>query len=56
MDLRRDNHLRLLAGTVGEPEDMAQAVLYLTREGAGFITGADVVIDGEMTVKMIYEE
>ncbi|MCS7460109.1 glucose 1-dehydrogenase [Paenibacillus doosanensis] len=43
-------------GRVGTPEDIAAACLYLTGEYAGFITGQNLVIDGGMTVKMIYEE
>ncbi len=44
------------AGRVGTPEDIAAACLYLCAEEAGFITGANLVIDGGMTVKMIYAE
>ncbi|UUZ93932.1 glucose 1-dehydrogenase [Paenibacillus sp. P25] len=44
------------AGRVGRPEDIASACLYLSSEQAGFITGQNLVIDGGMTVKMIYEE
>lgn len=43
------------AGRVGTPDDIARACLYLT-EDAGFTTGQNLVIDGGMTVKMIYEE
>lgn len=42
-------------GRVGKPEDIAQACLFLA-EGAGFITGQNLIIDGGMTVKMIYAE
>jgi len=42
-------------GRVGKPEDIAQACLFLA-EQAGFMTGQNIVIDGGMTVKMIYEE
>ncbi|TDF95893.1 glucose 1-dehydrogenase [Paenibacillus piri] len=43
------------AGRVGTPDDIAAACLYLTGGQAGFITGQNLVIDGGMTVKMIYE-
>lgn len=43
------------AGRVGVPDDIAQACLYLAGDNAGFITGQNLVIDGGMTVKMIYE-
>ena len=42
------------AGRVGRPEDIAEAVLYLLDDKAGFITGQNLVIDGGMTKKMIY--
>ncbi len=42
-------------GRVGKPEDIAEACLFLAEHG-GFITGQNLVIDGGMTVKMIYEE
>ena len=54
--LREKDHLQHLAGRVGVPEDIAKAILYLTSEDAGFITGANFVIDGGMSVKMIYAE
>jgi NAD(P)-dependent dehydrogenase (short-subunit alcohol dehydrogenase family) len=44
------------AGRVGIPEDIAAACLYLSGDQAGFITGQNLVIDGGMTVKMIYEQ
>lgn len=43
------------AGRVGVPDDIAKACLYLSGRDAGFITGQNLVIDGGMTVKMIYE-
>ena len=42
------------AGRVGHPLDIANMVLYLCSEQAGFITGQDIVIDGGMTRQMIY--
>jgi len=42
-------------GRVGVPDDIAEACLFLT-EHAGFITGQNIIIDGGMTVKMIYAE
>jgi 3-oxoacyl-[acyl-carrier protein] reductase len=35
---------------LGEPEDIAQAVLYLASGAAGFITGQILTIDGGLTV------
>lgn len=54
--LREKDHMQHLAGRVGTPEDIAKAVLYLSGEEAGFITGANFIIDGGMSVKMIYAE
>jgi NAD(P)-dependent dehydrogenase (short-subunit alcohol dehydrogenase family) len=42
-------------GRVGEPADVAKACLFLA-EDAGFMTGQNVVVDGGMTVKMIYAD
>ena len=42
------------AGRVGRPEDIAEMVLYLCSEKAGFITGENICIDGGMTRLMIY--
>ena len=42
-------------GRVGRPEDIADACLFLA-DRAGFITGQSLVVDGGMTVKMIYAE
>ncbi len=32
----------------GTPEEIAAAVLYLTSSGAGFVVGAELIIDGGM--------
>ena len=42
------------AGRVGKPEDIAEAVLFLCSDKAGFITGENLCIDGGMTKLMIY--
>ena len=41
-------------GRVGEPLDIANMVLFLCSEKAGFITGENICIDGGMTRQMIY--
>ena len=41
-------------GRVGEPRDIANMVLYLCSDMAGFITGENICIDGGMTRQMIY--
>ena len=42
------------AGRVGTPLDIANMVLYLCSDKAGFITGENICIDGGMTRQMIY--
>ena len=42
------------AGRVGNPMDIANAVLFLCSDKAGFITGENICIDGGMTKQMIY--
>lgn len=42
------------AGRVGNPMDIANMVLYLCSDMAGFITGENICIDGGMTKQMIY--
>ena len=42
------------AGRVGDPTDIANMVLYLCSDMAGFITGENICIDGGMTKQMIY--
>ena len=41
-------------GRVGNPLDIANMVLYLCSDKAGFITGENICIDGGMTRQMIY--
>ncbi len=42
------------AGRVGNPLDIANMVLFLASEKAGFITGENICIDGGQTKLMIY--
>ena len=53
-DLRPEDHAQHPAGRVGQPEDVAELVAYLLADRSGFVTGANIVIDGGMTRKMIY--
>ncbi len=52
--LTRLDHEQHPAGRVGRPEDVAALVAFLASDEAGFITGVNFVIDGGMTVKMLY--
>jgi len=42
------------AGRVGNPLDIANMVLFLASDKAGFITGENICIDGGMTKLMVY--
>ncbi|MBO9614834.1 MAG: glucose 1-dehydrogenase [Dyadobacter sp.] len=54
--LKASDHAQHPAGRVGKPDDIARACLYLTAPENDFITGTNLIIDGGMTRKMIYEE
>jgi len=50
------DHAQHPAGRVGRPEDIAALVEYLASPQSEFITGANFMVDGGMTRKMIYED
>ncbi|WP_137133463.1 SDR family oxidoreductase [Rhizobium sp. FKY42] len=52
--LRSEDHAQHPAGRVGQPQDIAEAVIYIA--SAGFMTGQVLTLDGGMTRKMIYAE
>ncbi|NIK70717.1 MULTISPECIES: SDR family oxidoreductase [unclassified Paenibacillus] len=54
--LRRKDHSQHPAGRVGRPDDIVRACFYLTNPENDFVTGINLVVDGGMTRKMIYEE
>jgi len=41
-------------GRVGKPEDIANTIMFLCSDEAGFITGENICVDGGMTRQMIY--
>lgn len=43
--------VELPLGRIGEPEDIARAVVWLASDAAGWITGADLVVDGGTRVR-----
>jgi len=49
-----EDHAQHPAGRVGIPEDVASLALYLISPESSFITGANFMVDGGMTRKMIY--
>jgi NAD(P)-dependent dehydrogenase (short-subunit alcohol dehydrogenase family) len=52
--LSERDHGQHPAGRVGRPEDIASLTAYLISPEAAFVTGANVIVDGGMTRKMIY--
>ncbi|KHD84662.1 3-ketoacyl-ACP reductase [Heyndrickxia ginsengihumi] len=54
--LTEQDHDQHPSGRVGKPLDIAKGCFYLTERENDFITGQNIVIDGGMTIKMIYEE
>ncbi|MCA0148852.1 MULTISPECIES: SDR family oxidoreductase [Rossellomorea] len=53
--LRDIDHSQHPSGRVGKPGDIARACLFLAHPDNDFITGENIVIDGGMTKKMMYE-
>jgi 3-oxoacyl-[acyl-carrier protein] reductase len=43
--------VELPLGRVGEPEDIARAVVWLVSDAAEWITGADLLVDGGTRVR-----
>ena len=54
--LSAEDHAQHPAGRVGRSEDIAALVAFLVGPESGFATGAEFVLDGGMTRKMIYAE
>ncbi|MFX3675006.1 MAG: SDR family NAD(P)-dependent oxidoreductase [Paenisporosarcina sp.] len=54
-ELRDIDHAQHLSDRVGKPSDIAKACLYLTDPQNDFVTGINLIVDGGMTRKMIYE-
>ncbi|MCC5913642.1 MAG: SDR family oxidoreductase [Balneolaceae bacterium] len=54
-DLRKIDHKQHPSKRVGTPDDIARACLFLGDEKNSFINGENLVVDGGMTRKMIYE-
>jgi NAD(P)-dependent dehydrogenase (short-subunit alcohol dehydrogenase family) len=48
---QRLSQLQPLTGDFGQPEDVAQAVLYLASDTAAFVTGTVLTVDGGWTVR-----
>lgn len=48
------DHRQHPSGRVGRPEDILNACLFLCDPANGFVNGANLLIDGGMTKRMIY--
>ncbi|MEH7515447.1 SDR family oxidoreductase [Gottfriedia acidiceleris] len=55
-ELKETDHRQHWSNRVGKPEDIAKACIYLADPENNFINGQNIIIDGGMTRKMIYEE
>ena len=47
---KRQTLARTPLGRLGEPEDIASAILFMTSPGASWITGQTLAVDGGYTV------
>lgn len=48
------DHKQHPSGRVGKPADITRAALFFADEQSSFISGANLIVDGGMTKKMIY--
>lgn len=55
-DLTETDHRQHPSGRVGKPEDILKACLFLCDPSNDFVNGINLLVDGGMTKKMIYEE
>ena len=53
---RPEDHADHPAGRVGVPQDIAALAAWLLGPDSGFVTGAEFIVDGGMTRKMIYRD
>jgi len=54
--LKESDHSQHPSGRVGVPDDIARMCIFLSQPENDFINAQNIIIDGGMTKKMIYEE
>jgi len=52
-EIRRARESKVPLGRLGRPDDIADAVLFLAGEGASYITGQNLLVDGGVTMGII---
>lgn len=55
-ELTEINHKQHPSGRVGKPQDVVNTCLFLCDSTNDFVNGTNLLVDGEMTKKMIYED
>lgn len=55
-ELHEKDHMQHPSGRVGKPEDILNACIFLSDPSNDFVNGTNLIVDGGMTKKMIYEE
>ena len=55
LKITKKDHAVHPVGRAGKPQDIANLVSFLISEQAAFITGQNFIVDGGMTIKMIYK-
>lgn len=53
--LSESDHKQHPSGRVGKPRDIVNTCLFLTNKENDFINGCNIIVDGGMTKKMIYD-
>ena len=53
-ELTREDHVQHWSGRAGVPDDITAMAIYLLGDESGFVTGANMVVDGGITRKMIH--
>lgn len=55
-DLNENDHKQHPSGRVGRPQDILNACLFLSDSSNDFVNGMNLIVDGGITKKMIYDE